>query len=55
MMFFFLNIIKMIGSFRLNFQAGLAAYYNGVTNMKRLHYYAINVLNTIEKETGQVC
>jgi len=35
-------------------QAGLVAYYTGVVNMKKLHYYAMQLYSQIEHETGQV-
>ena len=35
-------------------QAGLVTYFNGVINMKKVHYSGIQLLNSIEEESGQV-
>ena len=36
-------------------QAGLTTYFHPGINLKRMHYYSIQLYNKLEEETGQVC
>ena len=36
------------------FKAGLTTTFNAGINMKKVHYYSVNLFAQLEEETGQV-